>query len=87
MLESRERLFVSVDASLCAGCGNCVEQAPDMFTHVDGVSYIKIGGVVLNSGEEADVPADQEAAVTLAAVDCPEGIIMVDSHVVATFEV
>ncbi len=74
-------LEVWVDADLCSGCGCCVARCPQVFTHVGpegidvGVSHVLDGRRVLPSGEAAVVPAELEAAVIIAALECPGEII------------
>lgn len=73
-----KHMEVWVDSDLCTGCGHCIDYAPEVFTHVDGVSFVKMGGVVLGEFEVAIVPTGMEDAVTAAALDCPGEIIFTD---------
>jgi len=75
---AEKRLFVSIDADMCGGGGNCVECAPAVFTLVDGLSHVKIDGIVIPSAHEAIVPIEEEAAVIKAAEECPGEIIMLE---------
>ena len=75
---------VSVDADLCSGCGCCVETCDVVFTHLDpagqdvGVAHVKQDGRIFPAGVAADVPPDHEAAVILAAEECPGEIIAIE---------
>lgn len=77
-------MTVSVDADLCSGCGCCVALCDSVFTHLDhdghdvGVSHVQQHGCVLPSGVAADVPPEHEAAVILAAEECPGEIIGIE---------
>ena len=83
MRHTRRRMTVSVDADLCSGCGCCVAQCDSVFTHLDpegyevGVSHVQQHGTVLPPGANADVPPEYEAAVMLAAAECPGEIIQI----------
>lgn len=75
----RGQFEVSVDADLCSGCGRCTQHAPEVFTHVDGVSHVKEAGRILASGEVAVVPLGLVNKAIDAAEDCPGEIIDVRS--------
>ena len=61
---------VTVDETLCSGCGVCEEVAPDVFAMNDaGVVEVKIN----------PVPADLEQAAQEAADGCPSGAIIVEA--------
>jgi ferredoxin len=70
---------VWVDSDLCSGCGKCVEAAPEVFVHIDGLSHVKQAtGAILGSMVVATVPVKHEAAVIYAAEECPGEIIMIE---------
>lgn len=77
MGELPARYEVWVDADLCGGCGDCVATAPEVFTHVDGLSHVINDGYVLESGTAAPVAPEAENAVIRAAEECPGEIIFV----------
>ncbi|MGZ8801749.1 MAG: ferredoxin [Mycobacterium sp.] len=56
-------MHVTVDYNLCAGHGQCLLGAPDVFDLPDGVEQV----VVL----DADPPENERAAVVRAAAMCP----------------
>lgn len=76
-MEVEPKLTVAVDSDLCSGCGNCVQYAPDVFVHVDGVSFVKRGEETAESMEDVVVPGGSEHAVMVAAQECPGEIIYV----------
>ena len=84
MTDIARRMTVSVDADLCSGRGCCVALCDSVFTHLDpdghdvGVSHVQQQGCVLPSGATADVPREHEAAVILAAEECPGEIIGIE---------
>lgn len=60
---------VTVDETLCSGCGVCEEMAPDVFEMNDsGVVGVKIN----------PVPDDLQASAQEAADGCPSGAITVE---------
>jgi ferredoxin len=59
---------VRIDADLCTGCALCTDSLPEIFTMADDVAKVT----------KADVPADQESAVSEAADDCPAEAIIVE---------
>lgn len=67
-----DALEVWVDSDLCTGCGNCVDLAPEVFKHVDGISYTHIGGTIVDS---VVVPVHLEVDVRIAERECPGEII------------
>jgi len=61
---------VTVDETLCSGCGVCEEMAPDVFAMNDaGVVEVKVN----------PIPADLEQATQEAADGCPSGAIIVEA--------
>ncbi len=61
---------VTVDESLCSGCGVCEEMAPDVFEMNDsGVVVAKVN----------PVPEDLQASAQEAADGCPSGAITVEA--------
>lgn len=61
---------VTVDESLCSGCGVCEEMAPDVFAMNDsGVVVAKVN----------PVPEDLQASAQEAADGCPSGAITVEA--------
>ena len=73
--ELEPRLKVSVDRDLCSSCGNCVAYAPEVFVHVDGLSFVRDGDRVASSNELVEVPKASEQNVIVAAQECPGEII------------
>lgn len=73
---SFERMSVWLDADLCSGCGVCVDVAPEVFEHVDGLSHVKDEqGNILESMGVAFVPFQREKQVIEAVEGCPGEII------------
>jgi ferredoxin len=62
---------IILDNEKCQGHGRCYALAPELFD-ADDEGY----AVLLVSG---DVPAEHEAAATLAADNCPEYAITIES--------
>ncbi len=62
---------IVLDSSKCEGHGRCYALAPELFDSDDeGYAVLKVDG---------EVPAGQEEAATLAADNCPEFAISVES--------
>jgi len=59
------RYRVSVDQTLCIGCGLCEETMPDVFQLGDYTASVA----------DPSVPDDREEALTVVARDCPVGAI------------
>jgi len=74
---------VWIDQDLCTGDGLCEEIAPAVFTLVDGISYVKDNGFVLNdpggSAQMATVPNGHAEAVLDAAEECPGECIFIEA--------
>ena len=62
---------INFDRSLCVGHNRCYSLAPELFD-VDDEGY----AILLVDG---DVPAELEAKATLAADNCPEYAISIES--------
>jgi ferredoxin len=61
---------VTVDETLCSGCGVCEEMAPDVFEMNDsGVVAVKVN----------PIPEDLQQSTQEAADGCPSGAILVEA--------
>jgi ferredoxin len=74
---------VWVDQDLCTGDALCTEIAPDVFAMVDGLSYVRHGGVTLTEpggpGSLADIPDHRFEVVLDAAERCPGECIFIEN--------
>jgi len=59
---------VTVDETLCTGCGLCEQMVPDVFELADNVARVKV----------AVVPSNLEESVEEAADSCPAEAIKVE---------
>lgn len=78
--EREPRMQVWVDSNLCSGCGHCVDIAPTVFTHVDGISHVMQQGETFEPMQPAEVPVDMHEAALAAAKACPGEIIWVEDE-------
>ena len=66
-----ERVLPEIDASLCNGCGTCVEACPeDALAIVDGVAAL-VEGI-----EDCSYCGACEAACPIGAIGCPYEIVL-----------
>ncbi|MCD6423417.1 MAG: ferredoxin [Elusimicrobia bacterium] len=59
---------VTIDETLCTGCGLCEQLVSDVFEVVDNIARVKV----------AVVPSDLEESVEEAADSCPAEAIIVE---------
>ena len=75
---------VWIDQDLCTGDGLCTDHCRDVFVILeDGISYVRDSAQVANDPGGASclvqVARHNEAAVVVAALDCPGECIFIES--------
>ncbi|MDD5243449.1 MAG: ferredoxin [Syntrophorhabdaceae bacterium] len=61
---------VTIDETICTGCGMCAETCPEIFELQDDLAHVKTGS--------EDVPEQYEDACREAADSCPVGAIEIE---------